>query len=658
MTTEYTKNFRLNLPDFRMGPWHDLVNDDFIKIDEVLLSVIQGTDTTSWDNNTEYTAGTTAIDMTDYSFWVCSVTHTSAGVPTTFAQDRAAHPTYWNRVVVGISPRGDWHNSTLYLVNDMVSDSIEGVIALCKTEHTSSAIPATIRDDEIYWTFIADTEGATGPQGPQGEKGDPGPQGPLGPQGPVGPVGPAGPHGLDSTVPGPQGMVGPIGPEGPKGDQGADSTVPGPPGPKGDKGDTGPQGVQGSKGDKGDKGDTGAIGPPGGLGEAPVDGKQYARQDAGWSQVAPGGMDQAAADARYVNIDGDTISGTLNFSSYGTRSAPIITIGTSYTGIYSANAGADLSFSTNSNNVLRLATGLITSFAPITIPDGSSVAPSLNFTSNTNTGIYNSGNAFGVTVGGAVRFTSSITGFNLSQPLKVGVDGTTTVPALGFGLEQSGLYRKSAGNISMSVQNGEVMSWNGGTKTTTAYGPVTVNGVVSGTRVVAGSVDLGTPISAHVDTNLNVITYSYGGLPAIASIDDTGGIVKPLQILGNPTTFLGGPVNVPSLNVNGTAAYPIIPVDARAGAYTCVLADSGRMMHGIGNWVIPDNATVPFPIGTKISFCAYGGTSTVTCAGSDVLYWNNAGTPASGTRTISNVGIAIAVKVTATTWVISGSGLT
>jgi hypothetical protein len=161
MTTEYTQNFKLNLPDFRMGPWHDLINNNTVTIDEILMSVIQGVDTRPWTNNTVFTVGMTCIDTVDNTFWVCSVTHTSAPAPTTFAQDRAAHPTYWARVVVGIAPRGEWANSTHYLPNDMVSDSNEGVIAVCKTEHTSSAAPATIRTDAVYWTFVADMHGAS-----------------------------------------------------------------------------------------------------------------------------------------------------------------------------------------------------------------------------------------------------------------------------------------------------------------------------------------------------------------------------------------------------------------------------------------------------------------------------------------------------------------
>jgi hypothetical protein len=154
MTTEYTDHFRLNLPDFRTGPWHDLVNQDFVQIDDLLFGLYQGVNTQTWANNTHFIAGETAIDPVDNSFWVCIVEHTSA--PTgTFAADRAAHPTYWNRVVVGIAPRGEWTHNTHYLPNDMVTSTTEHIIAICKTEHTSNAA-GTIRDDAAYWTYLAD----------------------------------------------------------------------------------------------------------------------------------------------------------------------------------------------------------------------------------------------------------------------------------------------------------------------------------------------------------------------------------------------------------------------------------------------------------------------------------------------------------------------
>lgn len=68
------------------------------------------------------------------------------------------------------------------------------------------------------------------------------------------------------------------------------------------------------------KGPTGAVGPmgpqgpPGGAGleEAPIDGKYYARKDAAWAEHAV--MTLADADARYVNISGDSMTGKLTIN--------------------------------------------------------------------------------------------------------------------------------------------------------------------------------------------------------------------------------------------------------------------------------------------------------------------------------------------------------
>jgi hypothetical protein len=93
-----------------------------------------------------------------------------------------------------------------------------------------------------------------------------------------------------------------------------------------------------------------------------------------------------------------------------------------------------------------------------------------------------------------------------------------------------------------------------------------------------------------------------------------------------------------------------------------IATDAQKCIFGVGAVTIPTNASVAFPIGTAISFCAFGGVMTVAIAGTDVLYWNNGGVLTGGagpaTRSISNVGLATALKVNATTWVITGSGIT
>ena len=154
MTTEYTPNFGLNLPDFRMGPWHDLVNQDFVKIDALLYSALSGTNVAVWQHNTPYTVGVTILDDTDATIWMCSVSHTSAATGT-FAADRAAHPTYWVRLLTGFAPRGEWQQSTQYFPYDLAYDSGRGIMALCTLKHVSTAT-GSILTDKQYWAFLLD----------------------------------------------------------------------------------------------------------------------------------------------------------------------------------------------------------------------------------------------------------------------------------------------------------------------------------------------------------------------------------------------------------------------------------------------------------------------------------------------------------------------
>jgi hypothetical protein len=50
----------------------------------------------NWLNNHAYTVSTLAHDSNGYGYWTCAVAHTSAATGT-FAEDRAANPTYWTQ---------------------------------------------------------------------------------------------------------------------------------------------------------------------------------------------------------------------------------------------------------------------------------------------------------------------------------------------------------------------------------------------------------------------------------------------------------------------------------------------------------------------------------------------------------------------------------
>lgn len=100
-----------------------------------------------------------------------------------------------------------------------------------------------------------------------------------------------------------------------------------------------------------------------------------------------------------------------------------------------------------------------------------------------------------------------------------------------------------------------------------------------------------------------------------------------------------------------------LPQNAQAGAYTLALADAGKqVVNTTGGWVIPANASVAFPIGTAIVLFNNSNSNQTISITSDTLRW--AGFTYTGTRTLIPYGLATVVKVSSTTWVVSGAGLT
>lgn len=117
------------------------------------------------------------------------------------------------------------------------------------------------------------------------------------------------------------------------------------------------------------------------------------------------------------------------------------------------------------------------------------------------------------------------------------------------------------------------------------------------------------------------------------------------------------------LNPATGVASSLIPQNSQSAAYTLVLADAGRhLLHPSADttariFTIPANASVAFPIGTAITFVNQASAGVVTIAiNTDTMRLAGAGT--TGSRTLAANGIATALKITATEWIISGTGLT
>lgn len=109
--------------------------------------------------------------------------------------------------------------------------------------------------------------------------------------------------------------------------------------------------------------------------------------------------------------------------------------------------------------------------------------------------------------------------------------------------------------------------------------------------------------------------------------------------------------------------YKNIPQNSKSADYMCVLYDKGKhILHPSADttariFTIPANASVPYEIGDALTFINQNAAGVVTIAiTTDTLRLAGAGT--TGSRTLAANGIATAVKVTATEWIISGVGLT
>lgn len=107
----------------------------------------------------------------------------------------------------------------------------------------------------------------------------------------------------------------------------------------------------------------------------------------------------------------------------------------------------------------------------------------------------------------------------------------------------------------------------------------------------------------------------------------------------------------------------LVRQNSQSAAYTLVLTDSGKhILHPSADttariFTIPANGSVAYSIGTALTFVNQNGAGVITIAiTTDTM--RLAGPGITGSRTLAANGIATALKITSTEWVISGTGLT
>jgi hypothetical protein len=136
--------------------------------------------------------------------------------------------------------------------------------------------------------------------------------------------------------------------------------------------------------------------------------------------------------------------------------------------------------------------------------------------------------------------------------------------------------------------------------------------------------------------------------------------VGPISSAVNFQGTAGTVLTLPA--ITSSLGYLNIPQNSQSTDYTLVLSDSGKhIFHPSSDsstrtYTIPANASVPFPIGTVVTFVNKSTLGTITIAiTSDTLTLAGSGT--TGSRLLSVNGIATCIKITSTEWLISGPGL-
>lgn len=105
-----------------------------------------------------------------------------------------------------------------------------------------------------------------------------------------------------------------------------------------------------------------------------------------------------------------------------------------------------------------------------------------------------------------------------------------------------------------------------------------------------------------------------------------------------------------------------IPINSQSAAYTTVAADNGKLiLHpstdaNARTFTIDSNSNVAYPVGTAITFVNMTSQVVTIAITSDTMYL--AGTGTTGSRSLAQYGMATAIKLTSTTWIINGNGLT
>ena len=190
----------------------------------------------------------------------------------------------------------------------------------------------------------------------------------------------------------------------------------------------------------------------------------------------------------------------------------------------------------------------------------------------------------------------------------------------------------------------------------TGTGTVTAVSVAS-TNGFAGTSSGGATPALTLSTSITGVLKGDG--TAISAATAGTDYVAPSGALGTPSS---GTLSGCTVDGTDSVGFRNVPINSQSAAYTAVLADSGKaVLHpstdaNARTFTIPANGSVAYALGTAITFINMTSQVVTIAITTDTMYL--AGTGTTGSRSLAQYGMATAIKMTSTTWLISGSGLT
>jgi len=206
------------------------------------------------------------------------------------------------------------------------------------------------------------------------------------------------------------------------------------------------------------------------------------------------------------------------------------------------------------------------------------------------------------------------------------------------------------GSNTDTLEDGGPVPAGGGTVTSVSV--TTANGVSGSVATATTTPAITLTLGAITPTTVNGNTITTGtGVLTIAAAK-TLTVSNSITLAGTDSTTMTFPP------ASASVGYLNIPQNSQANDYTTLAADSGKHILETGaskTITINKNATVPYALGTAITFIATDAGGCDIAIDTDTLIWADGG--GTGTRALAQYGVATAIKIDTATWIISGVGL-